>query len=439
MTAIVSTGEIIPLPHPEHGRVADFAAVRVRLDEPPALPPEADLSNVIRFVRTNDNAPAPAVELPDDIAASHRASLADGQVHRAAVMALSLVIHSGLAMLLWHEAPPLASIGMEVMSVEITLGATAPAGVAPTPGETETPSASAPDEKSTETEKAEQKATEQPQEVQVAEKETAPEVKTETPPGQPASADPTPAATAETAPVDTAPAETVPTETAQTAAPGETAPVETPVAQSPTEEPKPSVAMAETPEAETATAKPTETPPDAVNFSMLPPPQTKPSETPPIAKKPVEKKPEAKPTRAAAPPKLVSQAAPSPERRRFDAPTRQRPSPQTRAAVASSRANNVGVGRSHNDSNYRGLVAAHLARHKQYPADARSRGDQGTATVSFSLDGSGRVTSVRLSRASGFGSIDTEVTAMVRRASPFPAPPSGQSVSFTVPVSFRMN
>jgi protein TonB len=80
-----------------------------------------------------------------------------------------------------------------------------------------------------------------------------------------------------------------------------------------------------------------------------------------------------------------------------------------------------------------------LRRHQQYPPDARSRGEQGTATVSFSLDGGGRVTSARLARGSGIGSLDQEVQAMVRRASPFPAPPSRQSVSFTVPVTFRLN
>ena len=84
-------------------------------------------------------------------------------------------------------------------------------------------------------------------------------------------------------------------------------------------------------------------------------------------------------------------------------------------------------------------MSAHLRRHQQYPADARSRGEQGTATVSFSLDGGGRVTSERLVRGSGIASIDQEVQAMVRRSSPFPAPPSGRGASFTVPVSFRLN
>src|SRR5205085_2585289 len=101
-------------------------------------------------------------------------------------------------------------------------------------------------------------------------------------------------------------------------------------------------------------------------------------------------------------------------------------------------ASGVGIGRAGTDSNYRGLVFAHLARHKQFPADARGRGEQGSATVTFSLDGGGRVTSVSLVRSTGFASLDQEAKAMVRRASPFPAPPDRHAVSFTAPATFRI-
>ena len=94
--------------------------------------------------------------------------------------------------------------------------------------------------------------------------------------------------------------------------------------------------------------------------------------------------------------------------------------------------------RSDHDTNYAELVSAHLRRPKQYPPDALSRGEQGKAAVSFSLDGDGRVTSARVVRGSGFASIDGDATAMVHRASPFPAPPSGRSVNFTLPVNYRL-
>ncbi|MFL6930329.1 MAG: energy transducer TonB, partial [Xanthobacteraceae bacterium] len=107
-------------------------------------------------------------------------------------------------------------------------------------------------------------------------------------------------------------------------------------------------------------------------------------------------------------------------------------------APASPSASGVGIGRAANDTNYSGLVFAHLARHNQFPADARNRGEQGSAMIGFSLDGGGRVTRVSLVRSSGFSSLDQEAPAMVRRASPFPAPPDGRPVSFTAPASFRI-
>ena len=84
-------------------------------------------------------------------------------------------------------------------------------------------------------------------------------------------------------------------------------------------------------------------------------------------------------------------------------------------------------------------MAAHLARHKQYPAAARSNATQGTGTVSFTLDGSGRVTSASVVRGTGAAILDQELAAMARRASPFPSPPGGRAMSFSVPITFKLN
>jgi protein TonB len=134
-------------------------------------------------------------------------------------------------------------------------------------------------------------------------------------------------------------------------------------------------------------------------------------------------------------------AAKPPQRERAD-----RPKSDARETARSGRsearsqpaASGVGRGRSEANTNYRGIVAAHLARYKQFPPEARDRGNQGSAVVTFALNGGGRVTSVSLSRGTGVGALDQEAVAMVRRASPFPAPPDGRAVSFTVPVSFRI-
>jgi protein TonB len=326
----------------------------------------ADLSNVDPFARQRGVRPAPEIPSP-----SEERPAGSGFVHErlrlAAFAAISLLIHVGLFAMFWREPEPLASIGEQVISVEIVVGATAPAGVAPAPGESEAQATPAeqPAEVSRE---AEQKATEQPQDVPVAAQERASE---------------------------------------------QTAKTDTPV------DPKVSEA------AKLDETKPRQSQADT-EVALLPSPEEKPAE-----QKAVEQ-PKSQP-------KPVKNAAPAKEPRRVAAPTREHAQKQAKATPSAPAANNVGVGRSDTNSNYAGIVSAHLRRHQQYPSDARSRGEQGTATVSFSLDAGGRVTSSRLVRGSGIASIDQEVQAMVRRSSPFPPPPSGHGVSFTVPVSFRLN
>ncbi|MBX9778496.1 MAG: energy transducer TonB [Xanthobacteraceae bacterium] len=107
---------------------------------------------------------------------------------------------------------------------------------------------------------------------------------------------------------------------------------------------------------------------------------------------------------------------------------------QVAATVPSNPASSVGVGSSAKLADYRALVAGHLQRHKQYPAGARG---EGRAVVSFSVDGSGRVTSSQVVGSSGNPAFDREVVAMARRASPFPRPPDGKGQNFTVSVRFE--
>jgi periplasmic protein TonB len=105
---------------------------------------------------------------------------------------------------------------------------------------------------------------------------------------------------------------------------------------------------------------------------------------------------------------------------------------QAQAKAAEAAANAAAV------SAYRSSVIGHLASFKRYPPAARARGAQGNPSVSFSIDGSGRVVSVSLTRASGDPDIDAEIVAMVHRASPFPAPPPGAPHVFSAAVNFRL-
>jgi colicin import membrane protein len=88
---------------------------------------------------------------------------------------------------------------------------------------------------------------------------------------------------------------------------------------------------------------------------------------------------------------------------------------------------------------YRGEVMGHLAGFKRYPESARARGAQGRPSIAFTLDASGHVASVSLTHSSGQPDIDAEAVAMVRRASPFPAPPAGASRSFTATIGFVLH
>ena len=191
------------------------------------------------------------------------------------------------------------------------------------------------------------------------------------------------------------------------------------------------VAMVESPTPDMATATPQEMPPDTTEVSLLPQPEEKPVENEAASRsrcRPRRPKPvkDAKPAKERAPHRRADaregrHARPRPPRPIDRGEQRRRRPLQT--ATPTIRASSRRI----------------CAATSSIPSDARSRGDQGTATVSFSLDGGGGVTSARLARGSGVASIDQEVQAMVRRASPFPAPPDGRPRSFTVPVSFRLN
>ncbi len=112
--------------------------------------------------------------------------------------------------------------------------------------------------------------------------------------------------------------------------------------------------------------------------------------------------------------------------------------PTTTSAPASSASSGIGQGRSSADSNYLGLVAAHLAKHKRFPPEASASGSTGVVTITFAIDGQGHFIAAQIAQTSGVASLDAETQDMVRRASPFPPPPSGQTTSFTVPVNFNL-
>jgi TonB family protein len=84
--------------------------------------------------------------------------------------------------------------------------------------------------------------------------------------------------------------------------------------------------------------------------------------------------------------------------------------------------------------------ARHPSRALQALPDAtRSRGEQGTATVAFTIDRDGRLVSSRIVQSSGSPLLDEETLAMLVRAQPMPKPPStapDSGLLIAVPVRF---
>jgi periplasmic protein TonB len=377
-------------PHGLFGTNASSSAEAAKLDsvvpsrdraEPPPLPISA-WTNVVPFARppgegrAADATPTLVVSADDRLAPS--GSEGQRRAGMVALFGLSLAVHAGLFFLTNREPEPMASIGLEAISVEIVLGANSPAGAASAPSENETQGA----------------PTDTPPEA------PKPEVAEQPPPEQPAEVKPEPA-------------QTPPAETA--ASPPETPPPEpAPVAEAP----------------------PEMTPPPKTEVQPEPlQPEVKPEPPKPAVQQPPPK-PETRPQPA---PHRAAKPNPAPKRETTrEAPRAKSANRTERPGPRASAASGIGAGRSSNDTNYRGLVSAHLARYKRFPPEAQNRGAQGSATVSFTLDGGGRVTRASLVRGTGVPALDQEAVAMVHRASPFPAPPDHRAVSFTVPVSYRM-
>lgn len=90
---------------------------------------------------------------------------------------------------------------------------------------------------------------------------------------------------------------------------------------------------------------------------------------------------------------------------------------------------------------YGNLLGRAIAKHKQYPRIAQTRGWQGDVLLDLKLDGNGKVLSATIRQGSSYEVLDKQALEMVRKASPFPAPPEAlrnRTFNITVPVSFKL-
>jgi periplasmic protein TonB len=391
------------------GDLSDVAPRPAERDADSSAPP-ISVTNVVPFVRRREAAAAgPASDIaldPAERPAPHLIAK-ERRVQIVALLALSIVVHSGLYALFTREPEPMASIGLEAISVEIFVGDNRPAA-ASTPGQqAQTLPADHPNpnplEPDTTTANAEETRPTEAKPVEETQRLT------------------------QTAATEVAP-EQPRTQAAETPPPPR--PAETPPAPRATETPP------ERPEQQEVAVLRAEETPASREQELTAAPEEPVKVTPVEPDRPEPVKTETRPQPKAAPKQET--------KKKQDTRPKERPGPPARTASTEPnptgpRQNSVSgaPGSSRSNANYSGLVAAHLMRHKRFPEEARNRGEQGRGTVNFSLDGGGRVTRVSLVRGTGSAILDQEATAMVRRASPFPAPPDGRPLNFTAPVSFR--
>lgn len=91
-------------------------------------------------------------------------------------------------------------------------------------------------------------------------------------------------------------------------------------------------------------------------------------------------------------------------------------------------------------ADFAALVAARLARAKQYPRAAQQRRLQGTGVVWFRINVAGTVTASRLTRSTGHPILDQEIMQTLRRARlpSIPAILNQTQLEFSVPMAFNL-
>jgi protein TonB len=90
---------------------------------------------------------------------------------------------------------------------------------------------------------------------------------------------------------------------------------------------------------------------------------------------------------------------------------------------------------------YLATVVSWLEQHKEYPDAARSRHDEGTVQIAFTIDRDGHVLSFEIRHSSGNAMLDQAAKDMIRRADPLPPPPAsylGPRLEMVLPLTFAL-
>jgi protein TonB len=172
--------------------------------------------------------------------------------------------------------------------------------------------------------------------------------------------------------------------------------------------------------------QPQPVPPQPVTPPPPPPPKVLAPDPIPLPPKP-PKHPHHKPVHKPPPkPVVVQPPVPAPQ------PPIEAPPPKPAAPAAPS---------PQVTANYVSQLLGQLERYKEYPEDARRKGQEGSPTIHVVIDRQGKLLSATLVHSSGHASLDDEAVEMARRAAPFPPLPndmSGQTWSSNVKIDFNV-
>jgi len=200
---------------------------------------------------------------------------------------------------------------------------------------------------------------------------------------------------------------------------------------------------------------PTEVPPDVVQSAAAEPEEVQPEK--PVEKAEVEPEPVPEPEEVvekieptpAPEPELAMLPPPKPAMKPKEVKKKQQKRAVARAAsTADNRAAQAAApmpGAASRDSNavpnWKSQLVARLERHKRYPSEAQSRGENGVAQLAFSIDRNGGVHNARIVRSSGSSALDRATLDLVERAAPLPPPPpelGTTQVAIVVPIRYNM-
>ncbi len=98
-------------------------------------------------------------------------------------------------------------------------------------------------------------------------------------------------------------------------------------------------------------------------------------------------------------------------------------------------------GMERDEASWRSQLSKHLLKFKRYPSEAQAHGEEGTVTLSFTVDRTGHVLARKIVQSSGYPPLDAEVMSMIERAQPLPPFPDSMTdsqIDLIVPVQFSL-